>query len=349
MSELYIKQELFKALPQIDALLLDVDGVLLNVDGSFSQVIASVAQYFATQVLKLDDTGPILTTHEVGLFKLAGGFNDDWELCCAAVALIVAKWARDGGTTQTGDNEAIQANAPDTTALRAQSPSWNEYTNELKHRRTAVLATTGLAGAEALVLESLTPPQRREFARTWSTRLVTQLCQEMYGGPMCNALYGFEPQHITSGEHFGLYKTETPLVDVALLNKIHGRVRLGILTGRSETECALALRVLGLQLDEEAQLTASSGLKKPDGKSMMALRDQMAWKSALYVGDTLDDLRTVQNYREVKGSGKSRVLSAIVLSGPGGEAGRRTFLEAGAEVVSSDLNLILQYLDSVLK
>ena len=38
-----------------------------------------------------------------------------------------------------------------------------------------------------------------------------------------------------------------------------------------------------------------------------------------------------------------------VLSGPAGEANRRAFLEAGAEIVAPDVNAVLQYFKSVLK
>src|SRR5687768_13298859 len=114
MSDLYIKQELIKNLPQVDAVLLDVDGVILDVSQSFRVVIARTVQYYATEVLKLEDTGPLLHTSETELFKLAGGFNDDGDLTNAAIALVVAKQAQSGAT--------------DTASLREQSPGWAEYT-----------------------------------------------------------------------------------------------------------------------------------------------------------------------------------------------------------------------------
>jgi phosphoglycolate phosphatase-like HAD superfamily hydrolase len=130
--ELFVKQELLKLLPGLDALLLDIDGVLLDVSGSFRQVITGATQEFATRFLNLQDTGPLLELGDVELFKLAGGFNDDWELCCAAVALVVAKWA--------------QTNATDTQTVRDAEPSWVDYTRELKRRRNASAETTGLGG-----------------------------------------------------------------------------------------------------------------------------------------------------------------------------------------------------------
>jgi hypothetical protein len=93
--------------------------------------------------MKLRDTGPIFTPGESELFKNAGGFNNDWDLTNAVVALVLAKHAQSG--------------ADDTATLRDMEPSWHEYTSELKRRGG------GLAVAEKHVLEMLTPHQRRDF------------------------------------------------------------------------------------------------------------------------------------------------------------------------------------------
>src|SRR4028119_903171 len=112
MSELYVKQETIKTLPQLDALLLDVDGVILDVAQTFRVVAAQVTQWYATNIMKLRDTGPLFMPHECELFKNAGGFNNDWDLTNAVVALVIAKHAQSG--------------AEDTATLRAQSPAWDE-------------------------------------------------------------------------------------------------------------------------------------------------------------------------------------------------------------------------------
>jgi phosphoglycolate phosphatase-like HAD superfamily hydrolase len=221
MSELYVKQETIKTLPQLDALLLDIDGVILDVAETFRVVAAEVTQWFATNVMKLRDTGPIFTAAESELFKNAGGFNNDWDLTNAVVALVIAK--------------RVQTGADDTATLRDMEPSWHEYTSELKRRGG------GLAVAEKHVLEMLTPHQRRDFAHMWNPRLVTRLFQEMYAGDAaCKRLYGFAPEHIHGD---GYLEKETVLLDAELMP---AKTRLGVLTGRTKTETQIAMERAGI-------------------------------------------------------------------------------------------------------
>lgn len=325
MSELYIKQELLKTLGQIDALILDIDGVVLDVSQSFRVVAAETVQHYATQVLKLADTGPLFQTSETELFKMAGGFNSDWDLTNAAVALVVAKHAISG--------------AEDTLALREQEPPWSEYAEAIKRRGG------GMANAEAVLLDILTPFQRRDFARAWNSKLVTQLFQEMYAGDAtCRALYGFAPEHI-HGE--GYYQQERVILDAKLLPP---KLKIGIVTGRTRAETRLALKVAGLtnRIPETNWITEDDGVRKPDGRTMLRLRENMEFRHAIYIGDTIDDHKTVIHYRELKGAGKAKIIPCTSLSGPSGNAHRRLFLEAGAEIVTPDANTLLQYLNQIL-
>jgi HAD superfamily hydrolase (TIGR01548 family) len=327
MSELFIKQELFKTLPQLDAVLLDVDGVILDVSQSFRVTIARTVQYIATEVLKLEDTGALIEESESDLFKMAGGFNSDWDLTNAAVALVIAKHARSGANT--------------TSEIREQAPTWEQYTGEVKRRGG------GLPAAEMVILEQLTPGQRRDFAVNWNPKFVTQIFQEMYGGiDGCKSLYGFEPEHLREE---GLYKNEQVLLDRELITSLPSRVKVGLLTGRTRSETKLAMEFARLQIPESNWVTETDGVKKPDGAALVALQEKMNFKFGVYIGDTMDDLSVVKNYRETRGAGRAKIVSCIALSGPSGEAHRRTFLEAGTEIATPDVNTFLQYLKSVLK
>jgi HAD superfamily hydrolase (TIGR01548 family) len=325
MSELYIKQELLKTLGQLDALILDIDGVVLDVSQSFRVAIADTAQYYATQVLNLADSGPILQTGETELFKMAGGFNSDWDLTNAVVALIVAKQA--------------QTSADNTLTIREAELSWDDYTQAIKRRGG------GLKAAEAVILEYLTPSERRDFATRWNPKLVTQLFQEMYAGDgTCRALYGFDPEHI-HGE--GYYKNEKVILDANLLP---AKLKIGIVTGRTDSETRLALKMAGLtqRIPESNWITEDSGVRKPDGRTMLQLREKMSFRYAIFIGDTIDDHQTVLNYRELKGSGKAKIVACTSLSGPSGAKHRQFFLEAGAEIVTPEANMLLQYLNQIL-
>ena len=324
MNELYIKQEIFKSLPTLDALLLDIDGVVLDVAESFRVVIVETVQHYATEIMGLEDSGPLLELSETELFKLAGGFNSDWDLANAAVALVLAKHAQSG--------------AKDTASLREQEPNWIEFTAAAKRNGG------GLKGAEAFILQTLNPTQRRTFAASWQPDLVMQLFQERYAGDeMCKELYGFEPQHIHGA---GLYKNEKVLLDKELLPR---KLKTGVLTGRTKSETKVAMGLAQLPIGEASWQTADEGITKPDGGTLMKLQEKMGFKSAVYLGDTMDDLNVVHNYRELSGSGRAKIFSCIVLSGPAGEKHRRTFLEAGADIIAPDANTFLEYLKVVRK
>ena len=327
MSQLYIRQEVVRTLPQIDAILFDIDGVLLDVSGSFRQAIVETTQFFIKNTLGVEDSGKLLEPEEIELFKFAGGFNDDWDLTNAAVALCLAKWAQSG--------------AKDTRAIREYGTSWREYTDAIKRKGG------GLKQAEIFILEMLNSSERREFARHWNQKQVARLFQEFYAGDdACKELYDFTPEFVHGP---GYYQTEKPLIDISLIPK---NLKLGVVTGRSNAETKLALRQLGLlnRIKEEARITPELGAKKPDGHTLVMAREALDFKCAVYICDILDDLNTVLNYREIKGApSKARIFGAIALSGPGGDAHKREFLEKGADMVAPDVNFLLQYLGNVLK
>ncbi len=325
MSDLYIKQELIKTLPQIDALILDIDGVVLDVSQSFREVISHTTQLYATTRLGVEDNGPLLPVDQIDGFKMAGGFNSDWDLTNAAVALVVAKHARGDGN--------------DTASLAASAPDWAEWTREIKRRGG------GLVQAEKLILEMLNATQRREFSLNWNQKLVTQLFQEMYGGvDACKTLYGFEPQHL---QVEGFYKREQVILDASLLPP---KLPVGILTGRTRNEAHLALKFADLRkrIPETHWVTEDDGVRKPDGQTLSLMAEKMKFRHAVYIGDVWDDWQTVVNYRGAKSSQQSRVTGAIVLAGEHADEHRRTFLEAGAEIIAPDANSFLSYLKHVL-
>ena len=323
--ELFVKQELVKLLPQLDAILLDIDGVVLDVSGSFRVVASEVAQWYAIHILKLEDAGTFFTSQETELFKNAGGFNNDFDLTNAAVALLCAKHA---------ENPTFN-----TQQLREASPDLVEYSNGIKRR------SGGIVAAESVILDRLNSTDRRHFATNWNPKLVTQLFKEMYAGAECRRIYGFSPEHIHGA---GFLDQEPVLLDAKFLP---AKTKIGVLTGRTKNETMIALERSGLRdrvLDSHL-VTDDDNVRKPDGRALALLQERMKFRNAIYVGDTFDDLKAVQNFRETNASGKARIWSCQVLSGPSGSANKNAFLEAGAEIVAPDLNSVLQYLGGVLK
>ncbi len=326
MSELFIRQEILKNLPALDAILFDMDGVMLDVSLSFRAAIVETTQFYLTHQLELEDTGKLIEPEETELFKFAGGFNDDWDLTNACVAFLLGKWAQSG--------------AKDTKTLREHGIDWREFTSTIKRKGG------GLQQAEGFILEMLKPSERREFARAWNAKLVTRLFQEFYAGDShCRELYGFDPEYIHGD---GYFKREQVIIKPDL---VPPNVKLGMVTGRFRAEAKLGLHHARLsnRIPENGWVVPDSGFKKPDGRTLLLAREKLDFKMGLFIGDIMDDLQTVFNYRELKGAGKARIYSAIVLSGPSGDAHKREFLEAGADIVAPDVNMLLEYLGRVMK
>jgi len=322
--ELYVKQELMKVLPVVDAIILDIDGVVLNVSDTFRVVTADIVQLFATRWMKLTDEGLLLHPEECELFKNAGGFNNDWDVTNAAIALALGEKSRDGSIT--------------TTAQLREKCDWTAYTGELKRRGG------GLEVAEKYVLDTLETPDRRDFANLWNPKLVVQLFQETYAGAaMCREMYGFDAEHVKGD---GFLDKEPVIIDAAL---VPAKLKVGILTGRTNSEANIALERAGLvdRVPVKHRLTDSDGLRKPDGETLARLQESMGFKTAVYVGDILDDLNTVVNYRALPAAGRARVFSCLVLDAAQGTANRREWLEAGAEIVAPDVNAVLQLLANI--
>src|SRR5689334_8420353 len=131
--------EAARLLPHVDTVIFDVDGVLLDV----SRPIRTVNQLVVPTYLRTlpDWTAPahLLTSDDIERFKSAGGFNDDWDLSCAAVLLYLFKAARH--------------DLQDAATLHALSPTVEEYT-------AAVAARGGwLHNAETFLFGLATPAE----------------------------------------------------------------------------------------------------------------------------------------------------------------------------------------------
>ncbi|MGM9571110.1 MAG: HAD family hydrolase [bacterium] len=163
---------------------------------------------------------------------------------------------------------------------------------------------------------------------------VAWICQEFYaGGKYCERLYGRPLSYLAKGTS-ALLELEQILLDLPLLLKTD--LKLGILTGRNWQEAELVLERIGLlpYLKRENILTSDDGYCKPDCECLNVLAERLKTAQGIFVGDTLDDLRTT------KGTGIPWI-SGIVLSG-GGE--KDFFVHEGADVIVADINELLDFL-----
>ncbi len=320
-TEVLIRDELVRLLPELDALIFDIDGVLMDVAESFPVVVCETARFYIENILEWKTGGTFVQPSEIDMFKRAGGFNADEDLTTAIILFFLVK--------------SVRNNSQVISDLRESDPSLTDFARKLADRGG------GLMAAEAVLLENLPPQQRREVTGYLNARLILQLFREIYGGvEWCARLYGFHPEYIQDA---GYVDKEKILLDV---QRLPGRsVSLGVVSGRTREETQLVIEKLALQaaIPPEYTITVSDGLRKPDPKTLRELRDRMKFRRAVFIGDSLDDLRTVNGYRELPGSRKTPVHSCQVLSGAGGKDNQKLFLENSAEIIAPDVNAFLTW------
>ncbi|MFA0754408.1 MAG: hypothetical protein IMHGJWDQ_002194 [Candidatus Fervidibacter sp.] len=324
---LMVRQELLDLLPTVDALIFDIDGVLVDASESYRLAVCEAVWFFLERQLGWVLDAPPLTPEEVDMFKRVGGFNNDWDLTQAAALFLLFKGLRHG--------------VKQVSLLRRLRPSLEEFLAEVSGKGG------GLSAAQMVVVDKLELRQRRDLARLWKTRLLVQLAQEFYAGrKWCPKLFGFEPQYVDL--ETGFLERERPLLDLSLLPD---NLKLGILTGRAKRETALALERLGLlgRIPETFWVTDDDPIRKPDPKALHVLMDKLEAERGIYVGDTIDDLKMVNDYKAMATPGAAMVWVCMTLTGPNGEKNRTLFLEQGADMIATDVNALLGYLQHVFE
>ncbi len=305
--------------PQIDAIIFDMDGVLLDISQSIRVVNCLAVPYYLRTVLGWPTPDDLLTSADIELFKNAGGFNDDWDLTYALVLHYVAKGRENPSA------------APDT--LNVLQPNLNRYAARIKERGG------WLRAAEEIAFEHLTRDDRLAVETDYRKYLIKQIFQEMFAGEYCERLYGFKPTLYTGR---GYINNDRPLLDLA---KLPADKMLGVQTGRTLEEARIGLEFCGLsdRIPETHMVTKSDGFQKPQPSGLQKLAERMGFSHAVYIGDALDDLRTVKNFNAAPGP--VSLLSAQVLTGPAGKANEKLFRTSGADILASDVNEVLDWIN----
>lgn len=306
----------------IDTVVFDVDGVLIDVSHSFRSAISKAVQHYLANHLGWPGDELFLRVSETELFKKAGGFNSDWALAEAAVLLYAVKGA--GASDRSAS------------FLRKLPPVLEEYTSAI-HARGG-----GLEAAKDALRERFGDAAFEAGAALWESSLVERLCAEHYAGRrLCRDMYGFDAVIVDTDE--GEMIHERRLIEP---ERLPASWKYGVLTGRNNGEMRAALTMTGLAgtVPPEWIATCDDGVHKPDPNGLLLLTERMAPAAAAFVGDTIDDLRTVLNYRKVRS--EPPWLACAVLSGPAGERNRDFFAASGADVIAPDVNALVSWLAS---
>jgi len=289
-----------------EIIVFDIDGVLIDTSRSFRCAVSRTVQYYMTEILGYKDTGILIEPEEVQLFKLAGGFNDDWILSQSAILFFLYK--------------GLKYELGDTGSIRLALPSLIEFTGAISSYKDGGLEKTRryLAGLDGDILNKAEEKLDRS--------LVIRIFQEIYAGSdYVERLYGSKP---ILGREEGLWKNERVILDKSLLLE---DVFYGIYTGRTASETQLALEILKLDIPSGAIVTMGSSIAKPDPKGLEIIREYYKKGILAFVGDSMDDVLSAINAKAIPVAIANDKIS-------------RERLSHHTSLIFSDVNEYLRYL-----
>jgi HAD superfamily phosphatase len=309
--------------PRLDTALFDVDGVLIDTRRSYRLAVCYAAEHIVRVLNGLSDApAPLVTPEDVAAFKLAGGFNSDWDAAQLFAALWTAKLREWRGRPEA-EVPVCEWAARASAAARA--------------------GRGGMAWVRATIPASAIPDD--ETAR-WA------MDEQYWGSDLLRAFFGREPLYAPDAP--GLVHNEALLLGEELLPALaaSGITKLGLITGRVGPEVGWAVTRLaagsGLPDDETGGIVTwvegehgrspfgaivpATVYAKPDPRALVEAVRALGARAALYAGDTADDLDLVLRYRrEAQAADPALPPVLAVQIASGDEAA--VYRERGADII----------------
>jgi HAD superfamily phosphatase len=302
----------FNLMLKLDVLIFDIDGVLIDVSESYRSAIRQTVQIYLETVMGLTACdSELVSRDDIAALKLAGGFNNDWDLTTALLkyflAMLDAPYPHPiPPSSMTGTDGIVAflraAGKPITTSVETlrQRKNIRAFADALRAHGGGLAAVRNLLGDRNDHLLFAEGDPR-------GTNLVKRIFEEVYlGEELFRAEYGESPL-LHRGD--GLIRRERLIPNLQSLITLSRRVALGIASGRPRHQATYALQAAGIAkyfralvthedvVDAEQKLFQASGqrivLGKPHPFSLLEAARHIAPAHALcaYVGDTLDDVR----------------------------------------------------------
>jgi HAD superfamily hydrolase (TIGR01548 family) len=294
---------------QLDVLIFDMDGVLIDVSASYRDAVRQSAQLYLEAVMGLPPCADdLISREEVAAFKLAGGFNNDWDLATGVLQYFVAMLDAPPATRPPPET------LPEISALLRQAGRQISATVETLRQRKDMLSfadTLRTRGSGLEAVRNLLGNRNDHllFAKgdLRRTNLVKRLFEEIYlGEDLFREEYG-ESSIFHHGA--GLIHHERLIPNPQTLIALSQRVALGIATGRPRRQAIYALERTGILKQFRALVTLedilaaeiSRSARNGRGVSLSKPHPFALWEAVTritparvrgaYVGDTPDDVR----------------------------------------------------------
>ncbi len=287
---------------------MEQTAVVLDIDGVLVDVADSYRRAIVESVRRV--YGEEVGREAIQPFKDAGGFNNDW-LVTDAISLYVL--AGEAGFEQ-------------------DVPTFADRIAE---------AGGGLEGTKTVLEAELSAADYETVIDRWEPDRLRTVFQALYlGSDRFAELEGEEPPFDAAG-----YINDEPvLVESETLDELTDSYDVGVVTGRPAAEADIALDRVGLDLAPEHTFTMDNwDHGKPHPDALLTLAERFDAARVVFVGDTLDDVRTAVN---AAGEDESREYEGVgvLTGGLTGDEGRAAFEDAGATAVLDSVNELPAYL-----
>ncbi|OVE83867.1 TIGR01548 family HAD-type hydrolase [Natronolimnobius baerhuensis] len=287
-----------------DAVVLDIDGVLVDVADSYRRAILESVESVYDRTIRKDD---------IQLFKDAGGFNNDWELTDAAALYVLA--------TEEGYDESLEA-----------------FTDAIAEEGG------GLEAAESAVRDRIGARATQRVTERWDREQLRDVFQQLYlGAELYRGLEGGEPDRETRG----FIHDEPIILEAETRDRLLAEYDVGVLTGRPEAEAEIALERVGLEdaISLEHRFTMDDWEEgKPHPRALTTLAERFDAERVVFVGDTLDDVRTATNAADADSEREYHGVG-VLTGGLTGEEGRRKYEAEDAAAVLESVNEVPDLLE----
>ena len=301
----------------LDILVFDMDGVLIDVSESYRKTIAKTVQIYLETCLGFKRrSAPLITEEHISSFKMAGGFNNDWDLTSGLLLFLISI----SGFPPLSRRKSLVSIEKISEYLRSQSSGFHPtLTGQIlqNHFPCFVREVKSCGGG----LKGIHRVLRKTRKASWggwvyhsgeihATNVVKRIFQEIYLG---RTFVRYYPLRRLFYRGQGDYLREKPLIPRRILNALHKRVRMGIASGRPRVEAELALKRFQIDryfdrivtLDEcaaeETRLFRITGKKvkrtKPHPYPLLRVIREIGLPHprSAYVGDVVDDMLAARN------------------------------------------------------
>jgi HAD superfamily phosphatase len=316
-----VRPEALIGLARVDTFIFDIDGVVMDVTNSIRVVGCDAVRVYLTRILGWPDAGPFVEPKEIELYKLADGFNDDWEIAGINALTYLVK--------------AELTGSRDVAVLRRTRPTIVDLAEAARESRG------GVPFVRQTVLDLLDSEARERVLSQWDYDTIVQVFQEIYAGEdHCYAFYGYHPQHVHQPGRIAL---DRPLVRRECIPK--SLTKFGVYSGRTWEETKAALEMAGIAdlFTRERVIVVDDGMLKPDPSGLATLVRRMDSVAAVFIGDMPDDREAVRGYRAGRSEAEPDVFDCLVLSGPLGSRCAEEIRAAGADVIAADVNVFMDW------